>query len=168
LSLVRVGRIGRPHGLHGEVVLDATDLTPLELHAVRTFTWRGKGGASRGLTLRAARPAHDRTLVAFDGIGSRAQAAELTLGELWADDAALPDPGPGRAYEFQLVGLKVVETGGRELGVIESVIHTGAHPVYVVQGARELLIPATDQVVRAVDLGAGVVTVTLPAGLEEL
>jgi 16S rRNA processing protein RimM len=163
-----VGRIGRPHGIHGEVVLDSTDLTPLELHAVHSFTWRGKGGAARMLTLQTARPAHDRTLVRFDEIQSRDAAAEIVSGGLWADDALLPDPGPGVAYTFQLVGLRVVEKDGRELGVIEHVMTTAAHPIYVVRGARELLVPATSEVVQRVDLDAGVVTVALPAGLEDL
>ena len=168
MSLVLVGRIGRPHGLHGEVTLDSADLTANDLHAVKRFTWRGRRGETRELTLRTARPTHDRVLLGFDGVQSREQASELTLGQLWADEALLPDAGPGQVYQFQLIGLKVLETGGRDLGVIESVIQTGAHAVYVVQGARELLIPATDEVVRSVDLAAGVVTVTLPAGLEDL
>lgn len=168
MSLVKVGRIGRPHGVRGEVVLDSTDLTPLELHAILRFTWRGRGGATRDLALTAARPAHDRTLLTFAGVTSREQASELTLGELWAESGQLPDPGPEVAYQFQLVGLRVVATDGRELGVIQDVLRTGANPVYVVRGARELLLPATPEVVRAVDVAAGVVTVALIAGLEDL
>jgi 16S rRNA processing protein RimM len=168
MTLVKVGRIGRPHGVRGEVVLDSCDLTALELHAVRTFTWRGRQGAERALTLHTARPAHDRMLVHFEGIARREQAAELTLGELWADEAVLPDPGPGVAYSYQLVGLRVVEADGRELGTIAEVVVTAANAVYVVHGARELLVPAVPGVVQHVDLAARVVTVTLPPGLEEL
>jgi 16S rRNA processing protein RimM len=168
VTLVKVGRLGRPHGLHGEVALDSCDLTPLELHAVRTFTWRGRAGAERPLTLHTARPAHDRTLVHFTGITSRAQASELTLGELWVDDGVLPDPGPGVAYAYQLIGLRVVEADGRELGTIADVVTTGAHPIYIVRGDRELLVPVIPDVVRKVDLTARVVTVALPAGLEDL
>jgi len=167
MSLVLVGRIGRPHGIKGEVILEA-DLTAGDLHAVKRFTWRGRQGETRELTLRTARPTHDRVLIGFEGVHSREQASELTLGQLWAEDSLLPDAGPGQAYQFQLIGLKVMETGGRDLGVIESVIQTGAHAVYIVQGERELLIPATEEVVRKVDLAGGVVTVTLPAGLEDL
>jgi len=163
-----VGRLGRPHGLAGELTLDSCDLTPLELHAIRAFTWRGRAGAERPLTLHTARPAHDRTLVHFMGVTNREQASMLTLGELWADEAALPDPGPGVAYAFQLVGLRVVESDGRELGTIADVVNTGANPIYVVRGERELLIPVIPDVVRSVDLAARLVTVTLPPGLEEL
>src|SRR5258705_13137391 len=104
MSLVLVGRIGRPHGIKGEVILEA-DLTSSELHAVRRFTWRGRQGEMRELTLRTARPTHDRVLLGFEGVHNREQASELTLGQLWADDSQLPDPGPGQAYQFQLIGL---------------------------------------------------------------
>ena len=63
----------------------------------------------------------------------------------------------------------MVETeDGTRLGVLDSVLPTAAHPVYVVQGEREWLVPATQEVVRRVDLDRGVITVALPKGLEDL
>ena len=85
-----------------------------------------------------------------------------------ADAKRLPDAGPGMAYTFQLVGLSVVDTSGRPLGKIEDVLQTGAHPVYIVRGARELLIPAVEHVVRHIDWERGIVSVDLPPGLEDL
>jgi len=167
MSLVLIGRIGRPHGVDGELALDGCPLTPLELHHVRRFTWRGARGNTRPLELRTARPAHTRVLVMFDGIDVREAAAELTNGELLADAALLPDPGPGMAYHFQLVGLEVREEHGRVLGKLEDIIPTGAHSVFVVRGERELLVPATPEVLREVDLAGGTITVKLPPGLEE-
>jgi len=168
VSLVRIGRLGRTHGVQGELNLDGTSLTPLELHAVKRFVWRRAGMAERELTLVAARPALTRMLVRFEGVTVCEQAAELTNGELWAARDALPDPGPGTAYTFQLVGLRVETEEGRLLGTIAEVISTGAHPVYAVRGARELLVPGAPGVVKRVDLEAGLMVVALPAGLEEL
>ena len=160
--------MGRTHGVQGEVNLDGASLTPLELHAIKRFVWRRAGAAERVLTLLAARPALARMLVRFEEVTVREQAAELTNGELWAEREALPDPGPGTAYTFQLVGLRVETEEGRVLGVIAEVISTGAHPVYAVRGARELLVPGAPGVVKRVDLEAGLMVVALPAGLEEL
>jgi 16S rRNA processing protein RimM len=165
---VRIGRLGRTHGVQGELNLDGASLTPLELHAVKRFIWRRAGVAERVLTLVAARPALARMLVRFEGVTVREQAAQLTNGELWAAREALPDPGPGTAYTFQLVGLRVETEEGRVLGVLAEVISTGAHPVYVVRGARELLVPGVPGVVKRVDLEAGLMVVALPDGLEEL
>ena len=165
---MRVGRLGRPHGVEGELYLDGVSLTPLELHAVKRFTWRGAGAETRTLVLETARPANNRTLVCFGGVATREQAAELVNGELWVEREALPDPGPGTAYTFQLVGLRVETEEGRVLGTIEAVVSTAAHPVYLVQGERELLVPAAPGVVKRVDLEAGLMVVALPAGLEDL
>jgi 16S rRNA processing protein RimM len=168
MTLVRIARIGRAHGLKGEVALEGASLSALELHAVRRFTWKGRRGETLPLTLATARPAHTRVLARFEGYDDRDRAATLTLGELYAEHETLPDPGPGTAYTFQLVGLEVRTTAGRVLGVLEDIIPTGATPVYVVKGERELLVPASPEVLRGVDLAAGTITVELPAGLEDL
>ena len=168
MSLVRVGRLGRAHGVRGEIGLDRVELTAEELAAVSDFVWEGPAGARRELRLVTARPAGGRVLIQFENVDDRDQASALAGGALLADRSRLPDPGPGELYVFQLMGLRVVDVGGRELGVIEDVLRTGANPVYVVRGAREILIPAIEPVVRNVDLESGVVTVDLPPGLEDL
>jgi len=168
VTLVRVGRIGRTHGLHGELVLDGSALGPAELLGIRSFVWRGRRGETQTLTLAAARAAEPRLLVRFAGYEDRDRAAALGRGELCAEHERLPDPGPGVAYTFQLLGLRVETEEGRLLGTLEDIIQTGAHPVYVVRGERELLVPAAPEVLKRVDLEAGVITVAPPAGLEDL
>jgi 16S rRNA processing protein RimM len=165
---VRIGRLGKPHGVQGELNLGDVSLSPLELHAVKRFTWRRAGVPERTLTLVAVRPAVPRLLVRFEGVTQREQAAELVNGELWVPPALLPDPGPGTAYTFQLIGLRVETADGRFLGVLEDVITTAGHPIYQVRGERELLVPGAPGVVRSMDLAAGRMVVDLPPGLEEL
>ena len=148
--------------------LDGVSLTPLELHEVREFVWRGPDGTTRDLSLATARPAQRGMLVRFEGCADRDDAIALGRGELLADRARLPDPGEGVAYTFQLIGLRVETVEGRVLGQLADVISTAAHPVYVVQGERELLVPASPGVVRKVSLAEGVIVVELPAGLEEI
>jgi 16S rRNA processing protein RimM len=163
-----IGRLGRPHGLKGDLLLDGCSLSAEELVDLGTVTWRGARSESRPLTIRAAKAFMAKVQVRFAGIRSREAAAELTNGELWVPRARLPEPGPGQVYAFQLIGLRVKTSQGRELGTIADVMPSGAHPIYVVRGERELLIPATEPFVRQVDLEAGVVTVDPPAGLEDL
>jgi 16S rRNA processing protein RimM len=107
-------------------------------------------------------------VVRFAGVNSREAAAELVNGELQIERTLLPDPGPGVAWTFQLVGCEVRTTEGRVLGTLESVMPPGAHPIYVVRGEREWMIPVVESVVRNVDLAGGVITVALPAGLEDI
>ena len=154
--------------MRGEVTLEGSALTPLELLDGREFVWRGRAGATRPLRLATARPASTRLLLCFEGCVDRDQAAALAGGELLAERSRLPDPGPGTAYTFQLIGLRVETGDGRVLGTLRDIVHTGAHPVYIVQGERELLVPAAPGVVTRVSLSEGVIVVALPAGLEEI
>src|SRR5262249_41457895 len=165
MASVRIGRVGRAHGVRGEVTVDECDLTADELLRVAHVTWRGRNGDERSLVVESARPANPRLLVRFAGVADREQARELGLRELHVDAERLPDPGPGMAYAFQLIGLEVETESGARLGVLDSILATGAHPVYVVHGEREWMVPATPDVVRRVDLARRVITVALPAGL---
>jgi 16S rRNA processing protein RimM len=168
VSFVTLGRLGRPHGLAGELAFDTGALEPRELIELREFRWLGARGQTRALTLAGARAVLPRMLVRFDGVNSRAAASELVNGELQIERARLPDPGPGVAWTFQLIGCEVRTVEGRILGTLESIMPPGAHPIYVVRGEREWMIPVVTNVVRNVDLTAGVITVALPAGLEDI
>ena len=149
--------------------VDRTSQTPEELRAVGTFDWRGAGGAVRPLTLHAVRATHDRLLVLFEGIRTREAATELTNGELWGDVAKLPDPGPGVAYTFQLIGLRIVDVNGGELGVLRDVTFHAGRTFYVVERAgRDRVLPGHEPFLKRVDLAGGVIEMDLPAGLEEL
>jgi len=170
MQKIQVGRVGRPHGVQGEVALDGVTLSADEMLAVRHFSWRGPDRRERALVIASARPAHQRMLVRFEGYSDRDRAQELGRGELWVERDALPDPGPGVAYTFQLIGLAVRTEEGRDLGKVVDIVETGAHPVYAVRDdtGRERLLPAPPEFVRAVDLAAGTITMALPAGLDEL
>jgi len=150
------------------VTLGESTLSPSELIALREFVWRGRGGATHALRLVSARPMNALVLARFEGCTEREHAAALTNGELLAERSSLPDPGPGAAYTFQLIGLRVETEEGRVLGTLADIVNTGAHPIYVVRGERELLVPAAPGVLRLVNLTGGVIVVALPAGLEEL
>ena len=165
---VTIGRLGRPHGLSGEMAIGSVTLEPRELLAVREFLWHGAKGETRRLELAAVREAIPRLLVRFTGIDSREAAAELVNGILTADRSRLPEPGEGQAWAVDLIGCEVRTEEGRVLGALEDIVHTGAHPIYVVRGEREWLLPAIDSVVKRVDLGARVITVALIPGLEEI
>jgi len=168
--MVLIGTFGRPHGVRGEIYLDRAALSATELTGIARFRVRAKDGAEHGVRVRAARPTHDRLLLTLDGYRTREAVAPLTLGELWADAEALPDPGPGMAYTHQLIGLTVVDEAGRTIGTLRDIQHGAAQPLYVLAtpAGRELLVPAVPALLRHVDLAGGRITMTLPAGLEEL
>ena len=168
MGLIEIGRLGRPHGLHGEQALVPCTLSIPELEAIKTFTWRGPDGATHQVTLATARPANDRILVRFAGAKDRAGASALTNGHLMIEEERLPDPGDEAVYTFQLVGCEVVNEDGRSLGTVAEIWPSPAHPVLVVRGEREVLIPSIPEFVKGVDLPERRITVRLLPGLEEL
>lgn len=167
MEMIQIGRVGRPHGVQGEVSVDAGALTASEIESIGTLQWQGRG-ETRTLRVASARPAARAMLVHFHGIRDRDQASLLTLGTLHADRTRLPDAGPGQAYWFELVGLAVVDLEGRHVGTLVEVLGNPAHPIYRVQGEKEMLVPGVAPIVRRVDLAARIVEVDLPKGLEDL
>ena len=73
----------------------------------------------------------------------------------------------GSYYHFQLLDLRVYDEEGEYLGKIKEILSTGSNDVYVVgvEGRRDLLVPALEDVVREVDLDEGRMVVLLPEGL---
>lgn len=152
--LLEVGRIGRAHGLRGEVsVRLSTDRTErLDAGSV-LHTPRGP------LTVASARPHQDRWIVHFEGIDDRT-AAETWHGTVLSAEA-LGDPDA--LFVHDLVGSRVVDGDGRDRGVVVSVISNPASDLMELDGGA--LVPLTFVVGGAVD---GTVRVDVPDGLFEL
>jgi len=107
-ELRMVGRVVKPHGVRGELLVDvSTDSADLRFApgAVLFVTSRD-GSVSRTLTVTAARPHSGKFLVTFDGVTGRDAADELRNAVLSGDIAELPDTGdPDEFYDHQLEAL---------------------------------------------------------------
>ncbi|WP_337442375.1 ribosome maturation factor RimM [Desulfuromonas acetoxidans] len=81
----------------------------------------------------------------------------------------LPDLDEDSHYWHQLEGLQVVDKRAGKLGVLTSLLETGAHDVYVVEGPHgEVMFPAVAALITEIDLDRGVIQVDLPDGLVEV
>ena len=153
--------------MEGELYVDGCPLTPDQLRALGPLEWRAaRGGASRTLTPAHVRVALKRLLVRFLDVSTREQAAVLVNGTLWAEAARLPDAGPGRSYAFELLGMRVVDTAGRELGRVEDVVFNAGQPLLALAGGK--LLPCQPPFLTHLDRANGVLTLDLPAGFEDL
>jgi 16S rRNA processing protein RimM len=171
---VVVGRIGRPHGVRGEVTVEVrTDDPDLRfVPGAVLFT----DPADRGpLTVSACRWHNDVLLLTIEGpdgevLGSREAAEAVRNTELLVEVADLPPlEDPDAYYDHQLVGLTARLTDGTELGEVTAVRHEGADLLVVRRAERgELLVPFVAAIVPAVDLDGGFVVVDPPEGLLEL
>ncbi len=153
--------------MDGEQYLDGCSLSADELRALGRVTWRRKGADELSLVFHDVRATHDRLLVRFAGVHSREDAAQLVNGELWVDSEKLPDPGPGVAYTYQFVGLKLVATDGRALGTVREIVEVGDR-LFCAAGSSKTLLPIHTPYLKHVDLDGGTMTIELPAGFEEL
>jgi 16S rRNA processing protein RimM len=166
---VVVGRIGRPHGVRGEVTLEVRTDDPDARFAVGTEL--ATDPASRGpLTVAGRRWHREVLLLAFDGVGTREDAELLRDTLLVVPVAALPAlEDPDVFYDHQLLGLTARLLDGTDLGEVVAVSHEGSDLLVVRRpDAGELLVPFVKAIVPTVDLTEGVVVVDPPEGLLEL
>ena len=172
---VAVGRIGKPHGIRGEVSVELWTDEPERRFAVdaRLLVQRPSGGpapAHRSLRVAATRWHQGRLLVRFAELSDR-NAAEAVRG-LELTVAVAPDErpeDPEEFYDHQLVGLDVVTTDGAPVGTVAEVLHSAAQDLLVVRrdGRDEALVPFVAALVPEVDLGAGRLVVADRPGLLE-
>ncbi len=159
-----VGRIGRPHGLRGEVTVQVRTDLPDERFA--TGAQLG-AGADRTLTVESARPHAGHLLVRFAGVTDRAEAAQLRGVLLTIEAIGLPElDDPDEFYDHQLEGLVAVGPDGAALGTVREVVHAPASDLLVLETDHgEALVPFVRAIVPEVDLAAGRLVVDPPAGL---
>ncbi|MCC7122044.1 MAG: ribosome maturation factor RimM [Gammaproteobacteria bacterium] len=99
----------------------------------------------------------------LDGIDDRTGAEGLVGKRIAIAAAALPAPPAGSYYWRDLIGLRVVNRDGEQLGVVDRLVETGSSDVLCVRGARETLIPFVHGVyIERVDSVSGVITVDWP------
>lgn len=158
------GIILSPHGVRGEVTVrpetdfperfnpGATVYIETRPYAVETAKWR------RG-----------RVILKLEGVDAAEAAGALRGKSLEIPRDALEPLPSGSYYHVQLIGLAVRTTAGETLGKLTRIMTTGANDVYVVSGeGGEVLLPATEEVVRRVDIEAGIMEISPLPGLLEL
>jgi 16S rRNA processing protein RimM len=169
---VVVGRVGKPHGIRGEVTLDVrTDEPERRFAPGTTLRAEAPAGADRRpatLTVARARWHQSTLLVAFEEIEDR-NAAEAVRGTVLHATLGRDETpeDPDEYYDHQLVGLAVVDLDGTALGEVKAVVHGSAQDLLTVRTAdgRDALVPFVSALVPEVDLAAGRLVVADRPGL---
>jgi 16S rRNA processing protein RimM len=166
---VIVGRVGRPHGIRGEVVIGVrTDEPDLRFAVGATLGSGPDSDAPTGqLTVASVRWHSGQLLVAFAGVTGRTAAEELTGTWLSVDSSQLPaTPDPDEFRDHELIGLSVRTPAGENVGVVTDVLHYGQDLLVVRRpGAGETLVPFVKAIVPEVDVAAGLLVIDPPPGL---
>jgi 16S rRNA processing protein RimM len=167
---VVVGRIGRAHGLGGDVGVEVrTDEPDRRLAPGVVLT---TDPAERGpLTVTSGRVHSGRLLLRFAGVSDRVAAEALrgTLLLVEVDPAEVPEDDD-EWYDFQLVGLAAVRPDGSPLGALTEVLHLPAQDLLAVRtpDGQEVLVPFVSAIVLEVDVAGGRIVIDPPPGLVDL
>jgi 16S rRNA processing protein RimM len=158
-QIINVGKISGVFGVKGWVkVFSFTD--PRE--NILTYSpWLLKKGDETKTVEVIDGQLQGKTIVAqLAGVNDRDQAAGLMGWDVFITQGQLPAAAKGEYYWSDLVGLKVETIDGVQLGVVDSLLETGANDVIIVQGERERAIPFLQgKTIIDIDLNAGRIVV---------
>ncbi|MEE1768638.1 ribosome maturation factor RimM [Streptomyces sp. JV185] len=162
-----VARIGRAHGIKGEVTVEVrTDEPELRLGPGAVLATEPAGAGP--LTIETGRVHSGRLLLRFEGVRDRtaAEALRNTLLIAEVDPAELP-ADPEEFYDHQLMDLDVVLADGTEVGRITEITHLPSQDLFIVErpDGSEVMIPFVEEIVSEIDLAEQRAVITPPPGL---
>ena len=175
-QLVIVGRVRRPHGIRGEVMVESmTDADDRFASGSRLAAMIAGETRSRELQVRDARPHSGALRVSFEGIDDRDDAEQLRDAWLVVDRSSVSPLPAGEHYVFDLVGCVCHDHELGEIGEVIDVVEDGGGFLLVLRpqdageaDAREILVPFVDALLGQVDTASGRIETRLPPGLVEL
>ncbi len=167
-----VARVGRTHGIRGEVTVEVRTDAPGERFvpgARLQVTGDHELAGVEVLTVASARDHNGTLLLAFEEVLDRT-AAEALRGAVLEADVPEEVDEPDAWYDHQLVGLRALDPAGGELGEVVGVEHLPAQDLLLIRrpdGARRM-VPFVAAIVPTVDVAGGVLVVDPPEGLLDL
>lgn len=161
MKKVVIGKISAPHGVRGEVrIVPLTDF-PERFENLKTVFLEDDSK----MELESVKFSNKFIIVKFKNINSRNDIEIFNGKLLMLNRSDIPSLPEGEYYNFDIIGLEVIDDKGSKLGKITEVLKTGSNDVYVVEGKKQLLVPALKKVVKEINLVDGFMKVEL---LEEL
>ncbi|MFK4147485.1 ribosome maturation factor RimM [Streptomyces sp. NPDC004065] len=162
-----VARIGRAHGIKGEVTVEVRTDEP-ELRLAPGAVLATDPAAAGPLTIESGRVHSGRLLLRFAGVGDRngAEALRNTLLIAEVDPDELPEE-EDEYYDHQLIDLDVVTEDGTDVGRITEISHLPSQDLFIVErpDGSEVMIPFVDEIVTEIDLEGQRAVVAPPPGL---
>jgi 16S rRNA processing protein RimM len=156
-AAVVLGRVGAPFGVQGWVKVSSYTEPARGIADYPAWTLV-QGDKTLTVAVLESKLAGRGVAVKLAGIESIDAARALTGAEVQVDRAELPVVAPGEFYLHDLLGLQAVNREGQSLGKVDSFLELPAHPVVVLRGERERLVPLVPDRIVEVNLEAGRIT----------
>jgi 16S rRNA processing protein RimM len=146
-----IGQLRRSHGIKGEMVMEVLTDFPERIRTGKTVF---VGDAHAPMEIASIRGHDQAMIIRLAGIQTPEEAGQFRNQVVYVRAAELPRLPEGEYYHHQLLGLTVVDEAGQVLGTLAEILETGANDVYLVKTpeAKELLLPAIEDVILGVDL----------------
>lgn len=158
-----MGTLGAPHGVRGDIRLHLTTDDPEHLQSVTRVYLDGEQHARRVVELRLH---GDGALIRFHGVTTPEAAAALRGRVVRISGTDARPLAPGEFFLYQLIGLRVEDESGAEIGVVTDLLETGANDVVVITpatGGPDVLLPNIPDVIVEIDPTAGRMVARPPA-----
>lgn len=165
-ELFAIGVVVNPHGRWGKLKIHPLTDFPERFHQLEEI-YLVKDEQKRYFQIREVSLHKGYILLMLYGIQNRDEALRLKDSYLMIPKEELVSLPANQYFFHEIIGLLVITDRGERLGRVEDIIRTGSNDVYVVQGEKEVLIPAIKDVVQEVDVEKGILRVHLLEGLVE-
>ncbi len=169
---LRVARIGKPHGVRGEVTVQLFTDDPAQRLARGAVLVREPGAETadrtrRSLTVSSQRWNKSICLLGFEEIRDRNAAEDLRGSLLFVELPAEPEDDGDEWYSHELEGMSCLGPQGEELGVVRELLTGPAQDLLAVEtpAGEEVLVPFVEELVPEIDAEAGVIRLHPPRGL---
>lgn len=167
--MLEAGKIVNTHGLRGEVkVVTWTDY-PEDFENI-DYVYVKRKTDDEKLHISSIKYQKNNLIIKFEEIKDINEAEKYKNQVLYVEREMLGELPEGVYYIADLIGSRVINKNGEEIGTIADVFNTGANDIYDVkrEGRKNILIPVIDDVVKNVDIENKVVTIEMMEGLDEL
>ncbi|MEY2740954.1 MAG: hypothetical protein RL283_1056 [Actinomycetota bacterium] len=166
VGLIEVGRIGRAHGVRGDLRVDfythREERTAVGARLRAAGRWLVVHRASRAATHAPHRSPYDSTwLVHFDGVDDPEHARLLSGEAVWAEPLA----SDGRLWVHEVIGSRVVDAGGTDRGRVVAVVDSPAHAMLELEDGTLVPVPFVVRREAGAPGAHGVLHVATPEGL---
>lgn len=167
-DMVLVGRVARPQGIRGEVIIDPSTDFPEDRFAEGASVYVERDGAVAPLVVAAARMHAGRPVVRFQAFESMNDAETLRGRELRVPESELAELPENVWYHHQLLGSRVKTKDGQEVGTVTAISGPTERSILVIDGpGGNALVPLVAEFCT-VDVAAKVVVIDPPEGLLEV
>jgi 16S rRNA processing protein RimM len=172
-EMVTVGRVARPHGRHGDVIVDPLTDFPESRFQIGAVLYAERDGQVAGMTVRVVRFHRGRPIIGLEGIETISEAEALGRTELRVPASELRRLPEGQFYHHDLIGCQVVTRAGRPVGTVRGIEEGPGPHRLVVRDDRDdadddILVPLVEEICVHVDPSSRRIVIDPPEGLLEL